>query len=597
MMSCMHILYAQQPVKKNVAATPQPVEEIKIVHSDLTLINVQEGNEQKVLTGDVQLFHDSSFLYCDSARIDGMIVSAYKNVVIRRNDTIQIFADSLKYNGSTKTCDLFGEVILVSGGQTLTTKKLHYDLNTDIASYLTGATLRSNSTALKSKKGYYHVKENLAYFAGQVQMTDPEIQLRTDSLEFDTKTHTAIFVAPTLMEKNDRKIYCEGGHYDVENKTAEFLGNPQFQEKDRKAASDRMVYDGKINEIKLYDHVKFVDSTTSLEGDTVFYDQKNKVMTLYGQGFVVTKDGKVESSKKLVYNEGSGIFTTNGRSALKDSTNILEADMIRRDGNSGNLMAIGKVNYTDTASHSMIDGDSLFFNKNENRVIAVGKGRQPLFRSYDNPQDTFYLQGDTLIAFQHDTITKKKTILAYHKVTVFRSDVQAICDSLAYSETDSLFTLYKNPVIWSDTSQFFADTIRIRQENHKLKNIFLRQNALIINSPDLKFFNQIKGRNIRADFDSTNLSFVDVSGNAEAVYYIRDDRNAYIGVNKIICSNIQVTFGNNKVDRIYFLTKPDGTMFPMIGTDHTKLRLKEFKWLFTEKPKKEHFVVLNLPLQ
>lgn len=542
------------------------------------------GSELKILYGQVQLFHDSSFLYCDSARIEGLRVMAYGHVVIRQNDTVQIFSDSLRYDGLTKTTDLYGEVILVNGNQSLYTKKLHYDLETSTASYSTPATLKSKATVLKSQRGTYFVNENMAHFAGQVQMTDPEIQLKTDSLLFNTKTQIAFFVAPTIIEKKDRKIYCEGGYYDVDDEKAEFTGNPQFQEQDRKASSKIMRYDGLHHEIVLLEQVKYLSKKDRLEGDSLYYDENTRIMTLLGKGSITTDNGTIQSSKKLVYNDSLNTFTTFGRAILQDSANQLEADHILREDKSGNLIARGDVHWADTLNDASIVCDSMHLDKLSSRVTAIGHGRQPLFRSYHNTSDTLFLKADTLVAYQADTNSKARSIKAFHKVTVFRSDLQARCDSLTYHEKDSLFTLYDQPVIWSDTSQFFADTIKLLQSGNHIKSLFLNQNAMIVNSPDLKYFNQIKGRKIRADFDSSNLVIVDVLGNAEAVYYILDDTRAYIGVNKIICSNILVRFGNNQIDRIYFYTAPNGTMHPMLRTDHNALKLKGFKWLNNERP-------------
>jgi len=571
-------------------------QEIKILHADYTLIEMSPGKELKILFGQVQLFHDSSFLYCDSARIEGLQVAAYGQVVIRQNDTVQIFADSLRYNGQLKTADLFGEVILVNGSQSLYTKKLHYDLNHSAASYSTPATLKSKTTMLKSQRGQYFVKENMAHFAGQVQLSDPEIQLKSDSLLFNTKTQTAYFVAPTLIEKKDRKIYCESGYYDVDDQKAEFKGNPQFQEQDRKASAQTMLYDGRLHEIILLDQVKYVSHKDRLEGDSLYYNEDTRLMTLLGKGSITTENGTIQSSKKLVYNDSSGVFTTLGRATLQDSTNQLEADHIFTEEGTGNLMAKGNVQWLDTLNDASILCDSMHLDKANNRITAIGEGRQPLFKSFHNTTDTLFLKADTLIAYQADTSSKAKSIEAYHEVSVYRSDLQARCDSLTYNEKDSLFTLYDKPVIWSDTSQFFADTIKLLQSGNHIKSLFLIQNAMIVNSPDLKYFNQIKGRRVRADFDSSDLEIVDVAGNAEAVYYILDDDHAYIGVNKIICSNILVRFGNNKVDRIYFYTAPNGTMHPMRHTDHEALKLKGFKWLTAERPTYENMVYSNLPV-
>lgn len=576
-------------------ANPVPGEEIKILHSDYTLIEMKPGSEIKILYGQVQLFHDSSFLYCDSARIEGLQVAAYGQVVIRQNDTVQIFADSLRYNGLLKTTDLYGEVILVNGSQSLYTKKLHYDLNTSTASYSTPATLKSKLTVLKSQRGFYFVQQNMAHFAGQVQLSDPEIQLKSDSLLFDTKTQTAFFVAPTLIEKKDRKIYCEGGYYDVDDEKASFTGNPQFQEQDRKASAKTMYYDGRLHEIILLDQVKYVSNKDRLEGDSLYYNEDTRLMTLLGKGSITTENGTIQSSKKLVYNDSSGVFTTMGRASLQDSTNQLEADQILKEDRTGNLIASGNVFWQDSVNDASIQCDSLHMDKSTNRVTAVGEGRQPLFKSFHHTHDTLYLKADTLVAYQTDTISKARSIEAYHDVSVYRSDLQARCDSLTYNEKDSIFTLYDHPVIWSDTSQFFADTIKLLQSGNQIKSLYLIQNAMIVNSPDLKYFNQIKGRRIRADFDSSNLQQVDVLGNAEAVYYILDDARAYIGVNKIICSTILVRFGNNQVDRIYFYTSPNGTMHPMLRTDHEALKLKGFKWLTSERPTFAHMVYTSQP--
>lgn len=592
----IYILLAYCPEFVFGQVTPSSGQEIKILHADYTLIEMTPGSEIKILYGQVQLFHDSSFLYCDSARIEGLQVAAYGNVVIRQNDTVQIFADSLRYNGILKTTDLYGEVILVNGNQSLYTKKLHYDLNTSTASYSTPATLKSKSTILKSQRGFYFVKEDMAHFAGQVQLTDPEIQLKSDSLLFNTKTQTAFFVAPTLIEKKDRRIYCESGFYDVDDEQAEFTGNPQFQELDKKASAQKMIYDGKLREITLLDQVKYLSNKDYLEGDSLFYNEDTRLMTLLGKGKITTESGTIHSSKKLIYNDSSGIFTTMGRASLQDSSNQLEADHILKEDQTGNLIASGNVFWQDTLNEVSIQCDSLHMDRANNRVTAVGEGRQPLFKSYHQTEDTMFLKADTLIAYQADTNSKAKSIQAFHDVTVYRSDLQARCDSLTYSEKDSLFTLYDQPVIWSDTSQFFADTIKLLQAGNRIKSIFLIQNAMIVNSPDLKYFNQIKGRRVRADFDSTNLATVDVAGNAEAVYYILDDNRAYIGVNKIICSNILVRFGNNQVERIYFYTAPNGTMHPMLQTDHNALKLKGFKWLTAERPTYDSMIYTYLPV-
>ncbi|MEZ4934897.1 MAG: hypothetical protein R2788_22555 [Saprospiraceae bacterium] len=105
---------------------------------------------------------------------------------------------------------------------------------------------------------------------------------------------------------------------------------------------------------------------------------------------------------------------------------------------------------------------------------------------------------------------------------------------------DSTFRLFRKPIIWSDTSQFTAEHIRIQLADGAIDKIFMDEKSFIVNTPDELFFNQIKGRNSIAYFDSSELRHVRVVGNAESVYYALDDAEAYIGVNKTVCSEMKI---------------------------------------------------------
>lgn len=178
-----------------------------------------------------------------------------------------------------------------------------------------------------------------------------------------------------------------------------------------------------------------------------------------------------------------------------------------------------------------------------------------------------------------------RIILAFHDVRIFKSDLQATCDSLSYSTLDSIFRLYRKPIIWSDTSQFTADTVLMQLANDKIDRIFMRQNSFIVNSPDEVFFNQIKGKHSTAFFEEGELRRVRVTGNAESVYYALDDEDAYIGVNKTICSEMMILFGNNELEGIKFYTEPTANLFPMKQADHDALKMPGFSWQEEKRPK------------
>jgi len=199
--------------------------------------------------------------------------------------------------------------------------------------------------------------------------------------------------------------------------------------------------------------------------------------------------------------------------------------------------------------------------------------------------DTLFMSSDTLFSYVTDSEEDSTRILIGHKrVKIFKNDLQVICDSLSYSTADSLFEFYYDPIIWSDTSQFYADTVLMQMKNEEIDKIYLNNNAYIINSPDEIYFNQIKGKNMTAYFKDDELRKMRVVGNAESIYYIIDD-DAYTGVNKCVCSSMLINFGDNEINDIFFYTNPTSNLYPMRKADHNALKLPGFRWDSNRRPK------------
>ncbi|MFK7979618.1 MAG: hypothetical protein AB8G86_06530, partial [Saprospiraceae bacterium] len=168
---------------------------------------------------------------------------------------------------------------------------------------------------------------------------------------------------------------------------------------------------------------------------------------------------------------------------------------------------------------------------------------------------------------------------------IFKEDLQAIADSMAFISKDSLFKLFKAPILWSDTSQFKGDSIYIQMKGGGIDKIYLYGNAFIVTTPDLRFFNQIKGKNITAFFKNNELDRVKVVGNAEAVYYALDDVEAYLGATKTICSEMLILFDNQNVSRIKFFKQPSSEVLPMKQVLSGPPELDGFTWDFDIRPK------------
>jgi len=578
-----NVLLGQSPTEKR-DTTPKDL--VDVEYADL-LENIQRrGVVRQKLSGNVELSQDSIYLFCDSAIIEDSIrVEAIGNVIIEQGDSISIFGDSLFYNAFLRQADLYGEVDLVSGPQRLLTNSLHYDLKTKLATYTEGATLLKDSTQLSSKRGYFYVETNEVYFKDSVVVIDTNFNLRADTLKYHTQTNIVTFLGPTVIYNDTSKIYCEAGFYDLERRVAEFTQNAQFKRQDQIASADKINYNGATGNYRLVGNARFREEERRAAADTILYNERNETTTLFGNARYRDATEEIEAPR-IVYNAKSESYTTRGRSRISDPPQILEANQVDYREESGMGIALGNVIWRDTSAELTIRCDTANYDRRTNYLKAIGgrRGRPMMISLVEG--DSLYLASDTLTAITEDTLQNdsNRVFLAYHDVRIYKSNLQAVCDSLTYHSQDSLFRLFRNPLLWSDTSQFKADTIHMSMKSGQIDRVFLIEDALILNSPDQVYYNQVKGKDITAFFRDEQLRRMQVEGNAESIYYAKDDFGAYVGVNYIICSEMMLFFGDNQVESIKFFTQPDGKAYPMRQVNHEKLKLEGVRWYKERRP-------------
>lgn len=540
-------ILAQEPIQEDTAR-------VRVNYADIFEYLLEGDTLFQKLIGSVELQQDSIYMYCDSAVIlNEQDVVARGRVQIQQSDSVSIFADSVLYSGLTRDARLYGDVVLVNGRQKLYTDSLSYNLRSRIASYQGGAVLTNDTTQLTSRIGYYYVATHNAFFKDSVVLIDPNFELKSDTLQFNTQTQVATFLGPTLIVQEKSKIYCEQGFYDIPNQRATFSQNPQFVQDSVQATARVIRYDGEAGTVSLEGDARYVESTRVIAADT------------------------------LAYNEKKNAYRTSGRSKVVDPPQILEADQIDFERESGTGLAWGRVVWQDTTARISIFCDTAQYREQDGYFRATG-GRPMLITEIDS--DSMYLSADTLVAFQQDTLLgdSSRVLLAYRDARIYKKDLQAVCDSLSYETRDSVFRLFDQPIIWTDTTQLMADTVLLVLANQKVDQVLLQNNAMIINTIDFVFFNQIKGRNIQARFWEDALNSMHVVGNAESVYFATDETDAYIGANKTTSGEMRLRFEGGKLQEIRFYTQPQGNFQPIQEVDQASLTLPGFRWDPAKRP-------------
>jgi lipopolysaccharide export system protein LptA len=279
------------------------------------------------------------------------------------------------------------------------------------------------------------------------------------------------------------------------------------------------------------------------------------------------------------YDTQSGLAVFNRNVVMKNPPQLLKADSIYYNRETGIGRAFRNIEFTDTSRSILQYSNYAEYNEIENGIVSTAGS----IAGYVVDNDTMFIAGDTIRSFQ-DSLDRK-TMLVYHNVRIYKSDLQGMCDSLFYSDNDSILRLFGLPVMWSDSTQFTADTISMIIKNNELQQMNLYSNGFIINEDDSLIYNQIKGRNIFGYFLDDELHKIEVKGNGESVYYGKDNNDAYIGANKTLCSDIDIYLQDRKFSRVSFKGMPASEFHPMQVITLSDFILKDFEWLYNERPK------------
>jgi hypothetical protein len=201
--------------------------------------------------------------------------------------------------------------------------------------------------------------------------------------------------------------------------------------------------------------------------------------------------------------------------------------------------------------------------------------------------DSLFLHADTITAITvSDTSANGyKLMKAYHGCRIFSNDLQAKCDSLAYSFQDSVIRFYKAPVIWSGENQLTSDSMAIFTRNRQTDRLELYNSAFITSQIDTIRFNQTKGRLLTGYFKNNELYKIVIKGNGESIYYLLEG-DFVAGVNSSKCANTDIYVEKGKVTEVTDFGNPEGFIDPPEIFNIDPLRLKGFNWFDNLRPKK-----------
>lgn len=543
------------------------------------------------------------------------IVEAFGNVEINQGDTLFTYGQYLKYLGVEKMAYMKKNVKLTDRKSTLFTQDLDYNLSSGIGNFYNGGKVIEGKNIITSVNGTYYADTKDVYFKKDVRADGPKNKIRADSLLYNMQTKIANFISQTNIKNADVEINTTQGSYDLNTNNSYFTSRTTVKDSSgRIYVANSMAMEDKSGNAQMEGNAVVIDTANNfvILANQIFLNKKNNsfLATRNPVLIIKQKDDSTYIAADTIY---SGIN-------LKVETNDIN---IINDSAAGKSIAQGKliksISINDSADLKNRFSNDSTLNKTDsisiNRatvILDTTKKFEPLKIKKDSilinaepPENlgvkdsllkrdtTIYSDTTTKVHKHQDTLKIKpendstlRYFIAFHHVRIFNDSLQSVCDSLFLSAKDSVFRLYKEPVVWSGHSQVTGDTIFLFTKDKKPSRFYAFNNSMVINKTYEGFFNQVTGKTTNGYFIDGKIDYARVRGSqAESIWYMQNDDSAYVGMNRTSGDVLDLYFKKQELKKVLYINDIKGTLYPMNQIPADQKRLKGFNWLDSRRPK------------
>ena len=411
--------------------------------------------------------------------------------------------------------------------------------------------IQGDTITMTSTYAEYNGENKQAYASGNVMMSSPSSNLKTEVLNFDRNTQQAFYKTGGTITDKENTLVSQAGTYLIQRKMYQFrntvtITNPK--------------YVIKTNHLDYYENV----GHAYLFGPSTITSEAN---------YIYTEKGFYDTKKNFSH------FVKN--SYIKYNNRLIEGDSLYYDRNREFASATRNVKVTDSINNSIVKGhygevyklkDSLMMTKRAVAMTLVEK-------------DTLYIHGKKLIVTGKP---QNRVVRAFNNVRFFKIDMSGKCDSLHSDEKTGITKLIKNPVMWNFDNQMTGDVMHLisNKETEKLDSLKVLNNTFIASKDTIGTgYNQVKGLNLYGKFRDNKLYEVDVVKNTEVIYYMRNENQELIGINKSKSSSINMTLDGNQINTITFFKQVEGEIYPEAELPENARKLRGFVWRGDERIK------------
>ena len=579
-----------------------------------------EGASYRKVVGPARFLHNDTYLLCDTAlwNVETKIINAWGNVSILQEETV-LTSERLTYLIDSDLAQFRGTLVQLvdKDHNTLRTRYLDYNTKDSVGVFMNGGAMRDkDGQIIESRNGTYDSKISTFTFETDVNMFTDSIFVKTKDLVYESDLNLATFGRATNVWKDDNMLSAEAGWYDRGIELFFFRDAVHVMSEDQEGWCDSLYFNRTTSDVEMLGNAQVSDTTRNvfgLAGRLEYIDTLAKV-TMTRQPAVISQTENQDGSIDTVYIGADKLIYFTQRMCDIDSMVVVDAgkrlESLNVDpvGNFRKKAAEEAAKAAEEAAKndpnyrpkkpaaSAAPPDSL------GSALAKADSMKILRDSLDTTIDSLSRSADSLavgdsLAVVSDSLavepvavvppdtTKVGFLEALGKVKIFKKDMQVVCDSMLYSDLDSLARLYKDPVVYQEViRQYTADSISLVVKNGGMDKASLMSNAFIAIKEDDSHYNQIKGAEMMAYFNENGaLRRFDVLGGANALFYL-EENGALATVNKAESKMLSATFKDGELQRVFYFDQAKNDGYPVVQLSSEDLNLKGFNWQPDRRP-------------
>lgn len=455
---------------------------------------------------------------------------------------------------------------------------------------------KHNNAIMDCDSAYFNKKKNSFEAFSNVVITKDTIVLKGDYLKYNGQNKMANVRNNVTLEDGKVTLYTDILDYNMETDIGYYPDLGKLVDETNQLTSKRGVYYQKEQKVDFLDSVEVVTPDSFMASDTMVYYTNTEVVEIvgptdiYGTERDSTKD--YSYATKGYYDTKNEILNVSERIYIRKENHTLYSDSVYYVKKDSTIFLYDNIIINDLENSLTAYGDEAEYYEN---IESFYLSDYPYVKQVSQ-EDTLFFRGDTIRGVTTiEGVDTTRLLTAYNNVRMFRSNFQAMCDSISFSSKDSVIRMFQTPVMWHEEYQLTAQQVDIITKNKEVEQFKLNKEAFICNKVDSLYFNQISANNMIGFVKDRQLTKLDAIKNAITLYYPQDSLIT-VALNRIESRDLEFFFAKDKsnksrLKKMKFISKPQGVTLPLLGLKESDMKLRGFVWYEEYRPKSKYDII------